>query len=69
MNYIYCLHILDSISFLRYTDPDIQSTLLKSSALDPRFKTLPYLSSEKRQTVFYDIENKAVFFDVDKASI
>ncbi|XP_051810339.1 E3 SUMO-protein ligase ZBED1-like [Acanthochromis polyacanthus] len=39
----------------RYTDPDLQKYLLKATALDPRFKSLPFIDEPSRSQLFSDL--------------
>ncbi|XP_073721732.1 E3 SUMO-protein ligase ZBED1-like [Misgurnus anguillicaudatus] len=41
----------------RYTD--VQDYLMESTALDPRFRSLPHLLPEQREEVFHRLKNKA----------
>lgn len=44
----------------RYSDSDVRDFLLLAAALDPRFKSLPMLSSEERESVFSNVELRAI---------
>ncbi|KAM9853513.1 E3 SUMO-protein ligase ZBED1-like [Aulostomus maculatus] len=39
----------------RYTVPDLQKYLLKATALDPRFKSLPFIDEPSRSQLFSDL--------------
>lgn len=39
----------------RYTDPDLVRYLQKTTAMDPRFKSLPFLDEPSRVQVFSEI--------------
>ena len=45
-----CLHCYDCFS--RYTDRESLDFMLEASALDPRFKSLPYITDDQRNEVF-----------------
>ncbi|KAJ8319707.1 hypothetical protein KUTeg_002750 [Tegillarca granosa] len=42
----------------RYSDSDVRDFLLLAAALDPRFKSLPMLSSEERESVFSNVKSE-----------
>ena len=53
----------------RYGDPDLQDYLHRSTALDPRFKSLPYLEEDSIQKIYsvltreiMEIEEQVLFF-------
>ena len=46
----------------RYTSPDIENFLLLTSALDPRFRSLPQLDDARRNQVYDSLHMKAVSF-------
>ena len=46
----------------RYTSPDIEDFLLLTSALDPRFRSLPQLDDARRNQVYDSLHMKAVSF-------
>ena len=46
--------------YFRYTDPTTLAFLLQASALDPRFKSLPYLEDSKRLDVFNKLALQAI---------
>ncbi|KAJ8315455.1 hypothetical protein KUTeg_007605 [Tegillarca granosa] len=41
-------------------NPDITAFLLECSAMDPRFKTLPYITDNQKEQVYKDVCNKAL---------
>lgn len=50
----------------RYASAAEKNTLYTSSSLDPRFKTLPFLSSEEREETFSRVVAEAVTLQVIK---
>ncbi|XP_060555605.1 E3 SUMO-protein ligase ZBED1-like [Ruditapes philippinarum] len=51
----------------RYTDENILGFLLQASALDPRFKSLPYLDDRSRCAVYDNIQSAAELLQSDSS--
>ena len=46
----------------RYKDPEVKSFLHYASLLDPRFKLLPFLSSEEKEAAHINLKSRVLQF-------
>ncbi|KAB5518450.1 hypothetical protein PHYPO_G00166040 [Pangasianodon hypophthalmus] len=51
---------------LEHRDVDVRQVLYRASALDPRFKKLPFLSEEDRDATFQDLIHEAAELLIQK---
>ena len=60
-------------SFLkpRYSDASVENFLLMSTALDPRFRSLPHVNDDRHQEVYELIEDKTLILcdETDRVNV